>query len=46
MKIMYILEFTWDKLYIELLVGFEFINLSDHKDLVFMCMLLLNIIYM
>ena len=34
MKIMYILEFTWDKLYIELLVGFEFINLSDHKDLV------------
>lgn len=45
-EIMYILEFTWDKLYIELLVGFEFINLSDHKDLVFMCMFLLNIIYM
>lgn len=46
MKIMYILEFTWDKLYIELFVGFEFIYLSDHKDLVFMCTFLLNIIYM
>lgn len=35
-------SFTWDKLYKELFVGFEFINLSDHKDLVFMCTFLLN----
>lgn len=33
-------SFTWDKLSKkELFVGFEFINLSYHKDLIFICIL-------